>query len=111
MQIDAQYDATQALTEAESLLTEVTYGAQEGSVTYKSALDELNEAKLSQVDATDRVTEAIDRETEAVRKLREAEEELQTVRGQTPAAIQAKVDETGAVITDGGASKIVCLMV
>jgi hypothetical protein len=50
------------------------------------------------------VTEAIDRETEAVRKLREAEQELQTVRGKTPAAIQAKVDETGAVITGGGAS-------
>lgn len=102
--VDAQYEATQALTAAESLLTEVVYGAQEGSVTYKTALDELNEAKLSQVDATDRVTEAIDRETEAVRKLREAEQDLQTVRGQTPAAIQAKVDETGAVITGGGAS-------
>jgi hypothetical protein len=102
--VDTQYDATVALQEAETLLTEVTYGAQEGSVTYKSALDELNEAKSKQVDATDRVTDAIDRETEAVRKLRDAEAELATVRGQTPAAVQAKVDSSGDVITGGGAS-------
>jgi len=102
--VDAQYEATQTLTEAESLLTEVTDGAKEGSKTYKDALADLTEAKLGQVDATDRVTEAVERETEAVRKLREAEQELQTVRGQTSAAIQAKVDETGAVITGDGAA-------
>ena len=99
---DAQYEATQALSEAEMLLDEITNGAREGSETYTDALDKLNDAKQRQIDANDRVTESIERETEAVRKLREAEQELQTVRGQTPAAIQAKVDETtGAVVTGG----------
>jgi hypothetical protein len=103
---EAQVEATEALAEAETLLDESINGAKVGSDAYTEALDKLNTAKQTQLDATDAVTDAIDRQTEAVDRLREAETKAQEARTGVKAgaasAAEAKVGVTPPPAATGG---------
>ena len=70
--IDAQQEATESQTESQSKLNEVVNGAIVGSVIYDSLLQDLNDAKDAQAEASENVTEAIKRETEAYKDLADA---------------------------------------
>lgn len=87
---DAQKDATDELAASEKRLDEIINGAKEDSETYKTALDELNDAKRAQVDANDAVTQAYERQRDALIELREAEEKLEEVRSRTSGRIQSR---------------------
>jgi len=70
--IDAQNEATDSQTESQSKLNEVVNGAIVGSVVYDSLLQDLNDAKDAQAEASDNVAEAVKRETEAYKDLADA---------------------------------------
>lgn len=99
---DSQTEATLMLNEAEAELDETINGAKEGSKTYTTLIDDLNEAKKKQADASDNVTAAYERERDAVDKLREAEEKLREVRKEVGKAIVIQGD--AAVAVTGGAT-------
>jgi len=70
--IDAQQEATESQTESQSKLNEVVNGAIVGSAVYDALLQDLNDAKEAQAEASENVTEAIERETEAYKDLADA---------------------------------------
>ena len=83
-----QTDATDDLAEAiyqqsvlQAVLTEVTYGAAEGSETYKQALLDLTEAQDAEAEAAERHTEALERQKEAVQDLKNAIADLNEIQG------------------------------
>ena len=69
---DAQEEATNGLSQAQSILNETVNGAVEGSKTYNDLLKEVEQAKERQTDASERHTDALDAETEAYERLAEA---------------------------------------
>lgn len=75
---DSQFDATNALTLAQSRLNEVTNGAVVGSDTYEELLKAVNAAKEKQEDATWNLTQALNSEQDAVDNLTASYKDLQT---------------------------------
>lgn len=98
---ESQTESTLLLNEAELNLEETINGVKEGSATYTTLIDELNQAKKDQVEASDKVTEAYERERDAVDKLREAEEKLRDVRKEVGKVIAVQGD--AAMTVTGGA--------
>ncbi len=83
-------DATQEQFVSQAILNQVLNGATEETDAYKDALRELNDAKEDEEDARRRVADAILNEANATLTLAKAIEELNKVKGQTPAAIVAR---------------------
>jgi hypothetical protein len=95
-------DANNEVLETQRLLNEVINGATTESQTYKTALEELNQAKEAEVEAADAVTEAIDREAEAKLRLADAERELALARKGTTRGQRTKAEtQTGVVDVRG----------
>ena len=69
---DSQFDATQNLKDAQLVLNEAVSGAIVGSDTYNKLLEAVNDSKVQEKEASDRLTDAVDRETEAYENLAEA---------------------------------------
>jgi len=69
---DNQTDATTSLAKAQDVLNETVNGAIEGSDTYKTLLEALNDAKEKEASASEAVTDALEREKEAYEELAEA---------------------------------------
>lgn len=69
---DDQYDATNGLAKAQFELNQIVGGAIVGSILYDELLKDVNEAKINQADASERLKDATDRETEAFEALAEA---------------------------------------
>jgi ABC-type transporter Mla subunit MlaD len=83
-----QTDATDDLAESiyeqsvlQAVLTEVTYGAAEGSETYKQALLDLQEAQDAEAEAAQRHTDALERQKDAVIDLKNAIASLNEIQG------------------------------
>lgn len=83
-------DATQEQFVSQAILNQVLNGATEETDAYKDALRELNDAKDDEEDARRRVADAILDEANATLSLAKAIEELNKVKGQTPANIVAR---------------------
>lgn len=83
-------DATQEQLVSQAFLNQVLKGASQDTDAYKDALKELNDAKNDEEDARRRVADAILNEAEATLSLAKAVEELNKVKGQTPAAIVSR---------------------
>lgn len=92
----AQQTATVNLTNEEALLTEIIYGAKEGSEAYSEALKDLEKAKLEAEEASKSYRDALEDENDAVLKLIESEKELAELRKKTPKAI---VNQATAALT------------
>lgn len=88
----AQQTATTNLTNEEALLTEIIYGAKEGSDAYSEALKELEKAKQDAEEASKSYRDALEDENDAVLKLIESEKELAELRKKTPSAIVKKAE-------------------
>jgi len=69
---DSEFDATNKLKDAQLVLNEAVSGAIIGSDTYNKLLDAVNDAKVKEKEASDRLTDAVERETEAYEALAEA---------------------------------------
>ena len=69
---DSQFEATNGLKKAQLELNEAVFGAVAGSATYDIFLKAVNDAKIRQQEASDRLTDALDREIEAYENLAEA---------------------------------------
>jgi hypothetical protein len=69
---DSEFDATNKLKDAQLVLNEAVSGAIIGSDTYNKLLDAVNDAKIKEKEASDRLTDAVERETEAYENLAEA---------------------------------------
>ena len=69
---DSEFEATNRLKDAQLVLNEAVSGAIVGSDTYNKLLDAVNDAKMKEKDASDRLTDAVERETEAYENLAEA---------------------------------------
>jgi len=69
---DSEFEATNKLKDAQLVLNEAVSGAIEGSDTYNKLLDAVNDAKVKEKEASDRLTDAVERETEAYEALAEA---------------------------------------
>jgi len=69
---DSEFDATNKLKDAQLVLNEAVSGAIIGSDTYNKLLDAVNDAKVKEKEASDRLTDAVERETEAYENLAEA---------------------------------------
>ena len=69
---DSEFEATNKLKDAQLVLNEAVSGAIIGSDTYNKLLDAVNDAKVREQEASDRLTEAVERETEAYENLAEA---------------------------------------
>ena len=83
---DAQFDATNGLTKAQGDLNEVVGGAIVGSILYDSLLKDLNDAKESQIDASQRLADAIQNEKDAFEALAEAIKKVADAASQIPNA-------------------------
>lgn len=93
---NAEVDATNAITTAQTALNEAISGAAVGSQTYKDALEELNAAKETEASRADAVAEAVDRETQAKLNLAEAEREVRAARtGLTADQVKRAQKQTG----------------
>lgn len=103
-----QTDATDDLAEAiyeqsvlQAVLTEVTYGAAEGSETYKQALLDLQEAQDAEAEAADRHTQALERQKDAVQDLKNAIADLNEIQGKVnQKAITRAEGKVGKTTTD-----------
>jgi len=102
--IDETRDATLEQSLAQALLNEITNGAKEGSERYKDALDELNEAKEKQVEASEHVEEALLRERDAVRQLAEAQRELLALQATVDQATRERAERAFATVSVPSAS-------
>jgi len=106
----AQQTATVNLTNEEALLTEIIYGAKEGSEAYSEALKDLEKAKLDAEQASKSYRDALEDENDAVLKLIESEKELAELRKKTPAAIvrraEAAMTPTYLPSSDGGTTTL-----
>jgi len=69
---DSEFEATSRLKDAQLVLNEAVSGAIVGSDTYNKLLDAVNDAKIKEKEASDRLTDAVERETEAYENLAEA---------------------------------------
>lgn len=69
---DSEFEATNKLKDAQLVLNEAVSGAIIGSDTYNKLLDAVNDAKVKEKEASDRLTDAVERETEAYEALAEA---------------------------------------
>ena len=69
---DSEFDATNKLKDAQLVLNEAVSGAIIGSDTYNKLLEAVEEAKIKEKEASDRLTDAVERETEAYENLAEA---------------------------------------
>ena len=69
---DTEFEATNKLKDAQLVLNEAVNGAIIGSDTYNKLLDAVNDAKVREEEASERLTEAVERETEAYENLAEA---------------------------------------
>ena len=100
-------DATQEQFVSQAILNQVLNGATEETDAYKDALRELNDAKEDEEDARRRVADAILNEANATLTLAKAIEELNKVKGQTPAAIVARgTQQLAGISTDNPALDI-----
>jgi hypothetical protein len=90
---DSQREATEKLAEAERLLQEAVYGATEDSDTYTNALDKLNQAKLNEIDASERVETALYNEREATRSLEESKRSLWDLMKEMTGNIISRAEE------------------
>jgi uncharacterized phage infection (PIP) family protein YhgE len=103
-----QTDATDDLAESiyeqsvlQAVLTEITYGAKEGSDAYKEALLELQEAQDAEAEAAERHTEAIERQKDAVIDLKNAIADLNEIQGKVnQKAITRAEGKVGKTTTD-----------
>jgi hypothetical protein len=106
----AQQTATVNLTNEEALLTEIIYGAKEGSEAYSEALKDLEKAKLDAEQASKSYRDALEDENDAVLKLIESEKELAELRKKTPKAIVnqaiAALTPTYLPTSDGGTTTL-----
>lgn len=78
---NAVKDATDAVNQAQTNLNETINGASTSSDTYKTALEELNDAQTAQLDAIEKVRSAKEREIEVTRNLAKAEILLRKAKG------------------------------
>lgn len=78
---NAVKDATDAVNQAQTNLNETINGASTSSDTYKTALQELNDAQSAQLDAIEKVRSAKEREIEVTRNLAKAEILLRKAKG------------------------------
>jgi hypothetical protein len=69
---DSEFEATSKLKDAQLVLNEAVSGAIIGSDTYNKLLADVEDAKIKEKEASDRLTEAVERETEAYENLAEA---------------------------------------
>ncbi len=69
---DSEFEATTKLKDAQLILNEAVFGAIIGSDTYNRLLEAVEDAKIKEKEASDRLTDAIERETEAYENLAEA---------------------------------------
>jgi hypothetical protein len=69
---DSEFEATNKLKDAQLVLNEAVSGAIIGSDTYNKLLEDVNDAKVKEREASERLTEAVERETEAYENLAEA---------------------------------------
>jgi len=69
---DSEFEATNKLKDAQLVLNEAVSGAIIGSDTYNKLLADVEDAKIKEKEASDRLTEAVERETEAYENLAEA---------------------------------------
>jgi hypothetical protein len=69
---DSEFEATSKLKDAQLVLNEAVSGAIIGSDTYNKLLEDVNDAKVKEREASERLTEAVERETEAYENLAEA---------------------------------------
>ena len=66
---DSEFEATTKLKDAQLVLNEAVSGAIIGSDTYNKLLEAVEEAKIKEKEASDRLTDAVERETEAYENL------------------------------------------
>jgi len=69
---DSEFEATNKLKDAQLVLNEAVSGAIIGSDTYNKLLEDVNDAKVKEREASERLKEAVERETEAYENLAEA---------------------------------------
>ena len=69
---DSEFEATNKLKDAQLVLNEAVSGAIVGSDTYNKLLEAVEDAKIKEKEASDRLTDAVERETEAYENLAEA---------------------------------------
>jgi hypothetical protein len=69
---DSEFEATSKLKDAQLILNEAVSGAIIGSDTYNKLLEDVNDAKVKEREASERLTDAVERETEAYENLAEA---------------------------------------
>jgi len=109
---DSEFDATNKLKDAQLVLNEAVSGAAVGSATYMILLDAVNDAKLQEREASERLTDALDRETEAydnvaeaIAKVAEAAKNAGRANLVVPAlpSVPTFAAATGGASTSGGA--------
>jgi hypothetical protein len=97
---DSQVDATDTLASAQKKLNEIVNGALPGSLTYRTLLDAVNDAKEKQEEATWRLQDAINSEADAIRNLKQAYKELASAAEQAGRTVNIpSVPSPGATAT------------
>ena len=89
--IDAQTRATEEQSEAQTHLNEITMGATVGSMIYESALQDLEDAKRDQQEASESLADALRDERDAMYELVAAQKALLAAQGATKAGVQRRV--------------------
>ena len=110
---DAQFDATNGLAKAQGQLNEIVGGAIVGSIIYDSLLKDLNDAKETQITASQRLSDAIQNEKDAFEALADAIKKVADAASRIPGGglaiptiptVPIPVTGTTSVSTGGGAT-------
>ncbi len=99
---DSEFDATNKLKDAQLVLNEAVSGAIVGSDTYNKLLEAVEEAKIKEKDASDRLTDAVERETEAYENLAEAIKKVADAAATMPGRTGLTIPTLPAVPTPVG---------
>jgi len=105
---DSEFEATNKLKDAQLVLNEAVSGAIVGSDTYNKLLEAVEDAKIKEKEASDRLTDAVERETEAYENLAEAIKKVAdaaaTMPGRTGLTIPTLPTVPTPTTTTGGGS-------
>ena len=101
---DSEFEATNKLKDAQLVLNEAVSGAIIGSDTYNKLLEAVEDAKVREKEASERLTEAVERETEAYENLAEAIAKV--VEAARVAGVTAAIPKLPAIVTPTGGGTV-----
>ncbi len=114
---DSEFEATNKLKDAQLVLNEAVSGAIVGSDTYNKLLEAVEDAKIKEKEASDRLTDAVERETEAYENLAEAIKKVADAAATMPnrtgltiptlPAVPTPTTTTGGGTSTGGGTTVV----